>query len=183
MVLGQNSRSSFLPLIALVKDSPIEMQHKYAVHYPQIRHKHLIGARVTLTLIKALLTARRQVEQISHILQIRRSGPPRGAHDHILSPTRKMRDQSQAKRKATVKRPSLVLALSIFPGRRQPSIVDRNELNYRVRNGNGWTLILISTNSMSSSSRLKTTLLYCPAPLLSRLFVVTRTGFEPMLTA
>ena len=45
----------------------------------------------------------------------------------------------------------LVLALSIFPGRCQPSIVDRNELNYRVRNGNGWTLILISTNSMSSS--------------------------------
>ena len=40
----------------------------------------------------------------------------------------------------------LVLALSIFPGRCQPSIVDRNELNYRVRNGNGWTLILISTN-------------------------------------
>ena len=86
-------------------------------------------------------------------------------------------------KKATVKRPSLVLALSIFPGRRQPSIVDRNELNYRVRNGNGWTLILISTNSMSSSFHLKTTLLYCLAPLLSRLFVVTRTGFEPMLTA
>ena len=43
----------------------------------------------------------------------------------------------------------LVLALPIFPGRRQPSIVGRNELNYRVRNGNGWTLILISTNSLS----------------------------------
>ena len=42
-----------------------------------------------------------------------------------------------------------VLALPIFPGRRQPSIVGRNELNYRVRNGNGWTLILISTNSSS----------------------------------
>ena len=42
-----------------------------------------------------------------------------------------------------------VLALPIFPGRRQPSIVGRNELNYRVRNGNGWTLILISTNSLS----------------------------------
>ncbi len=42
--------------------------------------------------------------------------------------------------------PRPVLALSIFPGRYQPSIVDRNELNYRVRNGNGWTLILISTN-------------------------------------
>ena len=39
-----------------------------------------------------------------------------------------------------------VLALPIFPGRRQPSIVGRDELNYRVRNGNGWTLILISTN-------------------------------------
>ena len=40
----------------------------------------------------------------------------------------------------------LVLALPIFPGRHQPSIVGRNELNYRVRNGNGWTLVLISTN-------------------------------------
>ena len=41
---------------------------------------------------------------------------------------------------------ALVLALPIFPGRRQPSIVGRDELNYRVRNGNGWTLALISTN-------------------------------------
>ena len=39
-----------------------------------------------------------------------------------------------------------VLALPIFPGRRQPSIVGSDELNYRVRNGNGWTLILINTN-------------------------------------
>ena len=39
-----------------------------------------------------------------------------------------------------------VLALPIFPGRCQPSIVGRDELNYRVRNGNGWTLALISTN-------------------------------------
>ena len=38
------------------------------------------------------------------------------------------------------------MALPIFPGRHQPSIVGRNELNYRVRNGNGWTLVLISTN-------------------------------------
>ena len=43
---------------------------------------------------------------------------------------------------------SPVLALPIFPGRCQPSIVGRDELNYRVRNGNGWTLILISTNSI-----------------------------------
>ena len=36
--------------------------------------------------------------------------------------------------------------LPIFPGRRQPSIFGTNELNYRVRNGNGWTLIVIDTN-------------------------------------
>ena len=39
-----------------------------------------------------------------------------------------------------------VLALPIFPGRLQPSIVGANELNYRVRDGNGWTLAAISTN-------------------------------------
>ncbi len=33
-----------------------------------------------------------------------------------------------------------VLALPIFPGRLQPSIVGRSELNFRVRDGNGWTL-------------------------------------------
>ena len=41
---------------------------------------------------------------------------------------------------------SFVLALPIFPGRLQPSMVGRSELNFRVRDGNGWTLILISTN-------------------------------------
>ena len=44
-----------------------------------------------------------------------------------------------------------MLALPIFPGRRQPSIVGRNELNYRVRNGNGWTLVLISTNYVDTN--------------------------------
>ena len=34
----------------------------------------------------------------------------------------------------------------IFPGRRQPSIVGTGELNYRVRDGNGWTLTAINTN-------------------------------------
>ena len=74
----------------------------------------------------------------------------------------------QKKRRSKDRR--LVLALSIFPGRCQPSIVDRNELNYRVRNGNGWTLILISTNSMSSSFPRKQTILYCFASHLSRPF-------------
>jgi hypothetical protein len=39
-----------------------------------------------------------------------------------------------------------VLALPIFPGRHQPSIVSANELNFRVRDGNGWNLAAISTN-------------------------------------
>ena len=40
-----------------------------------------------------------------------------------------------------------VLALPIFPGRHQPSIVGVNELNFCVRDGNRWTLITINTNS------------------------------------
>ena len=44
----------------------------------------------------------------------------------------------------------LVLALPIFPVRLQTSIVGRSELNFRVRNGNGWTLALISTNCCRS---------------------------------
>ena len=39
-----------------------------------------------------------------------------------------------------------MLALPIFPARLQASIFGRSELNFRVRNGNGWTLALISTN-------------------------------------
>ena len=38
------------------------------------------------------------------------------------------------------------MALPIFPGRLQPSIVGRSELNFCVRDGNRWTLALISTN-------------------------------------
>ena len=38
------------------------------------------------------------------------------------------------------------MALPIFPVRLQTSIVGRSELNFRVRDGNGWTLALISTN-------------------------------------
>ena len=67
-----------------------------------------------------------------------------------------------------------MLALPIFPGRRQPSIVDRNELNYRVRNGNGWTLAIISTNSMYSGFTGEQTVLYCIPSLLSRTFVLKK---------
>ena len=34
----------------------------------------------------------------------------------------------------------------IFPGSFPPSIFGTNELNYRVRDGNGWTLIVIYTD-------------------------------------
>ena len=41
---------------------------------------------------------------------------------------------------------SLCQRRAIFPGRRQPSIVASDELNFRVRNGNGWTLTVIGTD-------------------------------------
>ena len=34
----------------------------------------------------------------------------------------------------------------IFPGRLHPSIFGTDELNFRVRNGNGWNLTVINTN-------------------------------------
>ena len=40
----------------------------------------------------------------------------------------------------------LMLALSIFPGSRPPSIVDGTELNFCVRDGNRWTLRPINAN-------------------------------------
>ena len=43
-------------------------------------------------------------------------------------------------------RPFFVLALPILPVRLQTSIFGADELNFRVRNGNGWTLIAINTN-------------------------------------
>ena len=39
-----------------------------------------------------------------------------------------------------------MLALPIFPVRLQTSIFGADELNFRVRDGNGWTLIAINTN-------------------------------------
>ena len=83
---------------------------------------------------------------------------------------------------------AFMLALPILPGRCQPSIVSRDELNYRVRNGNGWTLILISTNYCHPVSRINKQykLVFAPCQYLLRFpcsELVTRTGFEPMLTA
>ena len=46
------------------------------------------------------------------------------------------------------KLPPEVLALPIFPVRLQTSIFGASELNFRVRDGNGWTLTAINTNSL-----------------------------------
>ena len=53
------------------------------------------------------------------------------------------------------------MALPIFPVRLQTSIVGRSELNFRVRNGNGWTLALISTNCIIATDlRQKQTIVF-----------------------
>ena len=46
----------------------------------------------------------------------------------------------------------------IFPGRFQPSIVSTDELNYRVRDGNGWTLIAKNTDYLNSTSRFSSSM-------------------------
>ena len=50
--------------------------------------------------------------------------------------------------------PSFVLALPIFPVRLQTSIFGAGELNFRVRDGNGWTLTVINTNFEALPLRL-----------------------------
>ena len=47
---------------------------------------------------------------------------------------------------------SFVLALPILPVRHQTSIFGVSELNCRVRDGNGWTLATINTNSYFNRS-------------------------------
>ena len=77
-----------------------------------------------------------------------------------------------------------MLALPIFPGRRQPSIVGAGELNFCVRYGNRWTLTAISTNLFNFiSSRVSLSSMVYYTTLSSSCQLVTRTGFEPMLTA
>ena len=44
--------------------------------------------------------------------------------------------------------PLLCRLRAIFPGRRQPSIFATAALNFRVRNGNGWTHCVKITDSL-----------------------------------
>ena len=63
-----------------------------------------------------------------------------------------------------------MFALPIFPGSHPPSIVGVHVLNFCVRDGNRWTHMTINTN-------------YIIVQLSLLQSLVTRTGFEPMLTA
>ena len=80
------------------------------------------------------------------------------------------------KRCTTLVLPKVVLCRHrlIFPGRFQPSIVSTDELNYRVRDGNGWTLIAKNTDYLNYSSRFI---------VLTLKSMVTRTRFELVLPA
>ena len=61
---------------------------------------------------------------------------------------------------------------SILPGSLPPSTFDTDELNFCVRNGNRWDLIVIDTDYISESSARKRSF-----------FLVTRAGLEPALLA
>ena len=63
-----------------------------------------------------------------------------------------------------------VLALPIFPVRRQTSIFGASELNFRVRNGNGWTLTAINTNLLSFEKESKQRKLPQNSSLLTAFF-------------
>ena len=80
-----------------------------------------------------------------------------------------------------------MFALLIFPGSRPPSIVSVHVLNFCVRDGNRWTHMTINTNS---SAEEVFPFLYKAVfrgfPLFAAfqlIYLVTHTGFEPMLTA
>ena len=78
-----------------------------------------------------------------------------------------------------------MLALPIFPASHPASIVGADELNFCVRDGNRWTLIAINTNSygrLFTVFYVKTLLKVLTAFVLFS-YLVTRTGFEPMLKA
>ena len=77
-----------------------------------------------------------------------------------------------------------MLALPIFPCSHPQSIFGADELNFCVRDGNRWTLAAINTNYISVIDFRREHFVLYRIPLsLSRRSLVTRTGFEPMLTA
>ena len=80
-----------------------------------------------------------------------------------------------------------MFALPIFTASHPATIVGADVLNFCVRDGNRWTHIAINTNSLSEEvfpflykTALSGFLLFTASQFL---FLVTHTGFEPMLTA
>ena len=73
---------------------------------------------------------------------------------------------------------SLCWRLPIFPVRHQTSIVGASELNFRVRNGNGWDLTAIDTDKIYGKHSVRNAV-----PVIRSWKVVTRGGFEPPLPA
>ena len=79
-----------------------------------------------------------------------------------------------------------MLALPIFPARLQASIFGAGELNFRVRDGNGWTLTAINTDCCiltDFSAKIKSFIRFLSQKLFSVFSLVTRTGIEPMFAA
>ena len=76
-------------------------------------------------------------------------GPPIFLPQKVSRPHGACAGRLRRKRKKTAARLGdcfLCWRTPIFPGRHQPSIFGTNELNFRVRDGNGWTLVVINTN-------------------------------------
>ncbi len=73
-----------------------------------------------------------------------------------------------------------MLALPIFPASRPASIVGGGVLNFCVRDGNRWTHTPINTNYILC---MKLRYYNNISEHIVKRSLVTRTGFEPMLTA
>ena len=64
-----------------------------------------------------------------------------------------------------------MLALPIFPASHPASIFGGYELNFCVRDGNGWTLALISTNYLHRSRSYKLNYMVLPVPCQALLYI------------
>ena len=76
-----------------------------------------------------------------------------------------------------------MLALPIFPCSHPQSIVGEGVLNFCVRDGNRWTHTPINTNYIFASVLPSFYTIPHRPSFVKKNFLVTHTGFEPMLTA
>ena len=80
-----------------------------------------------------------------------------------------------------------MFALPIFTASHPATIVGVHVLNFCVRDGNRWTHMTINTNSLAEEVRpFLYKAVFCGFLLFAAfqlIYLVTHTGFEPMLTA